>query len=389
MLPSRAIKAKADFSVRTDPEGHADAILSLKGDWRIINLAGMKARLDQALGNKAYIHVESTELKALDTAGAYLIGTVLNGRLTAPPFTEQPDFERLYHRVAVVVEEVQAQAHHMDKRHLILLRPLWGLMISLGQATIHGFKDMESKIGFLGHVITALFSSLFNPRRIRWAALVSLMQRAGLESLPIVGTTNFFVGAVIAFLGVLQLRQFGVSIYAIDMLGMATLREFGPVIAAVLLAGRSASSFAAEIGTMKMNQEIDAMRVLGIDPYDALILPRIMSLVIMTPLVSFAGALSGLVGGALIIWMVLGYEPALFIQRMWDTVPFVHFFVGMVKTPFFAGAIGIIGCHAGLTVEDDVISLGRQVTKAVVQGIFAIFLLNALFALLFNGFEFP
>jgi phospholipid/cholesterol/gamma-HCH transport system permease protein len=155
-----------------------------------------------------------------------------------------------------------------------------------------------------------------------------------------------------------------------------------------LLAGRSSSSFAAEVGAMKMNQEIDAMKVLGIDPYEALVLPRVTAMVIMTPLVSFIGCMAGLFAGILIIWGTLGYPPSFFIERFYNYVGFVNFFVGMIKAPMFAATVAIIGCHNGMQVKDDVISLGQQVTKSVVQAIFTIIMIDAFVAIMFNGFDF-
>jgi len=222
-----------------------------------------------------------------------------------------------------------------------------------------------------------------HPRRIRWPALVALVERAGLDAIPIVALTSFFIGAVIALLGINQLRQFGAEVFSVELIGIAVLREFGIVITAVLLAGRSASAFAAELGSMKMNQEIDAMQVLGVDPFEALVFPRFGALLISIPLLTFVAVLAGLFGGLVVTWNVLGLGPAFFLQRIVDNVGIENFWVGLSKAPVMAAVIAGIGCRQGLEVGNDVESLGRRVTAAVVHAIFAIIMIDAAFALVY------
>ena len=213
--------------------------------------------------------------------------------------------------------------------------------------------------------------------------MISLAERAGLDAMPIVATTTFFIGAVVGLLGANMLRQFGAQVFAVELIGIAVLREFNVLITALLLAGRSASSFAAEIGAMKMNQEIDAMRVLGVDPFDALVLPRFLALLMTIPLLVFVATLAGLGGGMVVAWTVLGLEPTAFFQRLVDNVGATHFWVGMSKAPVMAVVIAGIGCRQGMEVGGDVESLGRRVTAAVVHAIFAAILIDAVFALIY------
>ena len=236
---------------------------------------------------------------------------------------------------------------------------------------------------YVCRLLAAAGRTLVDPRRIRWAAWVSLSERAGLDAMPIIIVTSFFIGAVVAFLSANLLVQFGASVFAVELVGFAVLREFAIVITAVLLAGRSASSFAAEIGAMKMNQEVDAMRVLGVDPFDALVLPRLMALLIMTPILAFMADIAGLFGGALVCWIKLGLSPTFFLQRILENVGATHFWVGESKAPVFAMVIAAIGCRHGLAVGGDVEQLGRRVTAAVVQAIFAIICLDAIFAMIY------
>jgi len=212
---------------------------------------------------------------------------------------------------------------------------------------------------------------------------VSLAERAGLDAIPIVAMTSFFIGAVVGLLGANMLRQFGAEVFAVELIGIAVLREFNILITAILLAGRSASAFAAEIGSMKMNQEIDAMKVLGVDPFEALVFPRFAALLTIIPLLTFVATIAGLIGGMMITWSVLGLGPAFFLQRILDNVGATHFWIGLSKAPVMAAVIAGIGCRQGMEVGGDVESLGRRVTAAVVHAIFAIILIDAAFALIY------
>ena len=247
--------------------------------------------------------------------------------------------------------------------------------------------EMVDTMAFLGHLLAVLVRTpvyLFtDPKRIRWAAIFSLAERAGLDAIPIVAVTSFFIGAVVGLLGANMLRQFGAEVFAVELIGVAVLREFNIIITAVLLAGRSASSFAAELGSMKMNQEIDAMQVMGVDPFEALVLPRFLALLLTIPLLTFVATLAGLFGGMVVVWSVLGLGPGFFVQRLVDNVGATHFWIGMSKAPVMAAVIAGIGCRQGLEVAGDVESLGRRVTASVVHAIFSIIMLDAAFALVY------
>ena len=378
--------SKADYSIETADDGRARLIL--KGQWVITELHGFAVRLRAQLNKAQHIIVDSTQLETLDTAGALLLRTIIGDRVEGDLFKGQDKFVQIYALTETTSKEGVALDKDTGPKPTFWSNPVAGLMVRIGKAMETFWEHFIAQSVFIGHVTTLFLLSIVNPRRIRWPALINIMQRAGLEAIPIVTLTNFFVGAVLAFLMVLSLRQYGGAVFAIDFVSIGVLREFAPVIAAVLIAGRSASSFAAEIGAMKMNQEIDAMRVMGIDPYEALVLPRVLALCLMTPLITFLGAIAGMLGGAVVIWAVLQLSPGYFLQRLYDYVPFENFFVGIIRTPVFAATIAIVGCRMGMTVKEDVISLGRKVTTAVVQSIFLVFMIDAVFAILFNGFTF-
>ncbi|MFT4254337.1 MAG: ABC transporter permease, partial [Caulobacter sp.] len=257
------------------------------------------------------------------------------------------------------------------------------LLDRIGRGLFGLLHDGYGTLVFLGHLLTALARCFVNPRKIRWAPIVALSERAGLDAMPIVATTTFFIGAVVALLGANLLTDFGAQVFSVELIGVSVLREFNILITAILLAGRSASSFAAEIGSMKMNQEIDAMQVIGVDPYEALVLPRFAALLITIPLLTFVATLAGLAGGIVVVWIVLDLSPSFFLQRMTDYVGATHFWIGMSKAPVMAMVIAAIGCRQGMEVGNDVESLGRRVTAAVVHAIFAIILIDAVFALLY------
>ncbi|WAC49140.1 ABC transporter permease [Asticcacaulis sp. SL142] len=371
---------------RIEPVGEQDGYgrLTLSGDWRVGTIGGIAPRLKSDLKPFSSIKVDSDALVQLDTAGAYLLSAVIGDRVRGEIFAGQDNFRGLYDLVSgrdLTVDEF----HEDHSRREDSQNPIIRGVAKLGAGVVANLAIFTALLSFIGRTVVTLIVTIFNPLKLRLTPLVSLMQRAGLEAIPIVVASNLFIGAVIAFLGAMQLSQFGAQVFSIELVGIAELRELGPLITAVLLAGRSASSFAAEIGAMKMNQEIDAMRVMGIDPYEALVLPRLIGLVLMIPLITFVGSMAGMIGGFSIIWTTLDYGPPMIMQRTLDYVDISHFFVGMVKTPFYAAAIAIIGCHMGMTVTEDVISLGRQVTRAVVQAIFAIFVIDAVFAILLQG----
>ena len=365
--------AAAEFEI---DDGGADLTLRLTGDWTATELGRISQRLDRELEQRCVAAVDLAELGRFDTAGALALVQASNCVLPASAWEQRPEAGRIY----AMVEKLERESAPPPPRG-----PGW----VRGFAKIgRGVQDIAAEttlsLAFLGRLIAASGSALKHPGRIRWPAWVSQTERAGLDALPIVAVTSFFIGAVVAFIGADLLSQFGFDVFAVELIAISVLREFAVVITAVLLAGRSASSFAAEVGSMKMNQEIDAMRVMGVDTFQALVIPRLAALLVMLPLLTFVAMITGLLGGLLVAWSQLSLGPAFFIQRMVD-IPDVgnHLFVGLSKAPVFAIVVAGIGCRQGMAVAGDVDSLGRRVTAAVVQAIFAIILLDALFAMTF------
>jgi phospholipid/cholesterol/gamma-HCH transport system permease protein len=321
------------------------------------------------------VTLDLSQIGRCDTAGAYGLLRAAAGARQPPRLIARPEVSRL---LELVERALKAEPTPTKPR-----QAYFELFDRIGRGVIHlGLEAFDTMV-FFGHLLVAVGRAFANPRRVRWAACFALTERAGLDAIPIVTVTTFFIGAVVGLLGANMLTTFGAQVYVVELIGVAVLREFNVLITALLLAGRSASSFAAEIGSMKMNQEIDAMQVLGIDPFDSLVFPRFFALFTTIPLLTFAATIAGLAGGLVVAWSQLGLGPVFFFQQMLDNVGPTHFWVGMSKAPVLAVIIAGIGCRQGMEVGGDVESLGRRVTSAVVQAIFATILVDAMFAVIY------
>ncbi len=364
--------ADADFSLETSKAGQT-AVLT--GDWTATRLRDAGLRLAQALGQSEGLTLDLRQIGRCDTAGAYTIIQAADKRVSAGAVLARPETKRLMH---LVEQATQVEPPTPPKP-----AGFHDLMDRLGRGIIGVGCEFYETMIFNGHLLTAAGRCIAKPRRIRWAAVVSAMERTGLDALPIVAITTLFIGAVVGLLGANMLRDFGAQVFAVELIGIGVMREFNVLITAVLLAGRSASAFAAEIGAMKMNQEIDAMQVMGVDPFEALVLPRFLALLFMMPLLVFVATLAGLAGGGLVVWATLDLTPTFFLQRIVDNIGAQHFWVGMSKAPVMAMVIAAIGCRQGMETGGDVGSLGKRVTAAVVHAIFSIILIDAVFALVY------
>ena len=365
--------AAADFQIE---DGDGRLTLRLIGDWTATSLGRISRRLDDSLHQRCVDAVDLSELGRFDTAGALALVQASNCVLPESAWKQRPEAGRTY----ALVERLERESAGPPPRS-----PGWVRGFAKVGRGIHDIvAEATLSLAFLGRLIVAVGAALRRPGRIRWAAWFSQGERAGLDAIPIIVVTNFFIGAVIAFLGANMLTQFGAAVFTVQLVAVSVLREFAVVITSVLLAGRSASSFAAEIGSMRMNQEVDAMQVMGVNPFQALVIPRLAAMLAMLPLLTFVGMIAGLFGGLLVTWSELGYGPAFFIQRMTeDPKMATHLGVGLLKAPVFAVVVAAIGCRQGMAVAGDVESLGRRVTAAVVQAIFAIIFLDAVFAMIF------
>lgn len=368
----------ATFDFREDERA---SVLALRGDWTVDTISGLErglAEVSEKLKQGAVVDVSA--LGRFDVAGAYLIDRT---------FRESAAGDKV--RIAIRGEHTNAMRLLLAARKSYAgpappprhLHGLKGFFDLTGRAMVSIGDEIVETVGFFGEVIVTVGKQITNPRLIRPVSIVNVMEKAGLNALPIVMLLSFFIGMVVAYLGARILADFGATVFVVELVAISMLREFGAVIAAVILAGRTNSAFTAEIGAMKMRQEIDAMRVIGIKPMDALVVPRVVAMLVMTPILTFAAMMAGMFGGLLVCWGALDISPAMFFGRFQEVVPAQHFWVGLVKAPVFAVVLAVISCKQGLSVGGDVGSLGSRVTTSVVQGIFMVILLDAIFALWF------
>jgi len=363
----------------TGSSGPASALeppLSPTGDWTATGLTPALTRLPHGPALPPADQLDLTQVRRMDTAGIVLLlewpGQTAAAVVAAALAADRPDIAHLARLVAgapVTAPAVRA--------------PEEGWLVSVGRRVASFGDDLVENLAFYGELLIALGRLLRHPARLRLAPTLTQIERTGLDAVPIIGLANVFVGATIAFLGASLLAQFGASVFAVELVGVSVLREFAVLITAIILAGRSASSFAAEIGAMKMTQEIDAMRVMGVDPFDSLVLPRFLGMLAIMPFLALLGMIAGLAGGLLVLWPVLDLSPEFFLTRIVDNVGLKHFWLGLAKAPVMAVVVAAIGCRHGFATGDDVDQLGRHVTSAVVQALFAILAIDAVFALIF------
>lgn len=362
----------ATYSITDEPGGRT---LRPSGDWTVLMLGDMAGALQDEVRRQGQAdRLDLSDLGRVDTSGAFVILGAIKGEKSDD--RGHADFARLAELVRPAFEAKEPPA----KSRPSLLRFFERIGRAVSAVGDEGWQAMV----FTGQLMSALGRTILHPSRLRLTPLFAVMEQAGIDAIPIVMTMTFFIGAVIALVGTNILVTMGVSVYTVELVGVAILREFGVVIAAILLAGRSASSFAAEIGSMRMNQETDAMQVMGVDRFDALVVPRILAALLMMPLLTFCADIGGIVGGLLISWTTIGISPAFFLQRTLDDVSITQFWIGMAKAPSLAITIAAAGCRHGLSVGGDVASLGRRVTSAVVQSIFLIIMFDAIFAVIFR-----
>ena len=352
--------------------------LVLRGDWMTMRLGSAPERLRQQMGGtEGTLDIDVEELGRIDTAGAYaIVRAIGSGREVRLDKDLRPDVATL----AELIRPVLERPAEVRERH----GGTWESFDRIGRAVIEIGRNVHREQAFLGQLVLAIGKTIVRPRRLRVTALVATMEQAGLGGLPIVAVMTFFIGAVLALVGSTMLQTLGVTVYSVELVGIGILREFGPVIAGILFAGRSASAFTAQLGSMRMNQEVDAMRVMGVDIFDALVVPRVLAALIMLPLLTVIADVGGIVGGMLVAFAMMDIEPTFFLQRLVDSVGAQQFWVGMAKVPLFALVVAATGCRQGLEVAGDVESLGTKVTSSVVQSIFMIIMFDAVFAVIFK-----
>ena len=367
---------------RLDRRRDADClVLELTGPWTTMTVAPQDSALDSLSPDGARrARIDLTGIEALDTTGALLVHRTV---------------KQLSARGVEVVLSGGLKAHRdlveTVRSHDVPCPPpppARGAVVTLleetGRATFSVCNEALNLVNFLGHTVVVLFGSLLRPGRIRMTALINQMERTGLNALPIVGLISFLIGVVLAYQGADQLRKFGAEIFTVNLVGVGVLREMAIMLTAIIVAGRSGSAFTAQIGTMKVNEEIDAMRTIGLDPMEVLVLPRVVALVLVLPLLTFYADIMGLLGGAVMANATLDISFFQFARQFNAGVPVWSFWVGLIKAPVFAFIIAVVGCYEGFKVSISAESVGQRTTAAVVEAIFLVIVLDALFSIIFS-----
>ncbi len=365
--------------------------LVLSGAWTALTLGDVEQSVKALKPAGGELRaVDAHRLTALDSAGAWVLHTLLQtlpagpGGAVATAAGLSAAHAALLARVAA---QVEAHGSLPGSLHPSKSAPADTALQALGRRSHALATQSLAVLALLGEVAAILGATLRQPRRWRWRQVLFNIRTAGVDALPIVGLLAFLLGIVVAYQSADQLRQFGANIFIVDVVGLSMLREFAPMMTAIIIAGRSGSAYAAQIGTMAVTEEIDAMRTLGIEPLEVLVLPKILALVIALPLLTFFADVTGVMGGMLMAYLQLGVSFEEFIARFTKAVSVTSFLVGIGKAPVFAVIIVVIGCFQGLQTRGGADSVGRQTTRAVVQSTFLVIVADALFSIAFSALD--
>ncbi|ETW13942.1 hypothetical protein ATO8_03591 [Roseivivax marinus] len=351
--------------------------ISVAGDLDVAALPRVDRALAEVPADRP-ARADLSEVARLDTAGAFAL-LRLRARLEAAG--QGLEIAGADARMQAVLETVErSMPEKVDA--VPARRSLKDRVEGVGRAVADAGQMSLELLNMFGMILARLGRVIVRPRELRVTALVHHAEAVGFQAVPIVALMSFLIGIVLAFQGAVQLRQFGAEVFVVDLLGISILRELGVLLTSIIVAGRTASSFTAAIGSMKMREEIDAMRTLGLDPAAMLFLPRVLALLLMLPILALIADAAGLIGGAIMAWAVLDISPPMFATRLVEGTDVANLIIGIGKAPVFALIIGVVGCHAGMRVRGNAESLGRQTSASVVTAIFAVIVADAVFSVL-------
>mgnify|MGYP002780147053 CR=1 FL=1 len=357
-----------------------EARVSLSGRWTIADVTHLANGLSSQAPRAPGLTVDLAGMDGLDTAGAWAINQALkrwhDAGFAAGIDGASPEIARL---IDAVAREPGPLKLRPDTGNPVVAR-----LARIGKALHFQGNNIVTFLGFLGQTLTVLAGTLIGRRRLRWHAVVHQAEAIGVNALGIIGLLLFLVGLVIAQQGAVQLRQFGAEVFTVNLIGRATTRELGILLTAIMVAGRSGSAFAAQIGSMKLNQEIDALRTIGLDPIEVLVIPRVIACSLMLVGLAFYGGLCALIAGGFFVWIDLSMPPQSYIARLQEVTHLSDFVIGMVKAPVFGFIIAIMGCFHGFQVTGNAESVGTRTTQAVVEAIFLVIVFDAFFAFFFS-----
>ncbi|MEL6487567.1 MAG: ABC transporter permease [Pseudomonadota bacterium] len=361
----------AQFSI--EDAGDGTARLALSGPLIISTIGTLHRDMRGALGNVRSIDLSGVE--EIDTVGAFV-----TCQLASDNAAEITGASERAQRLLAAIESAGTHDEHAEPREAVWER----VPLALGYQVFEARQGVAGVVGALGRIVIGLGNQARNPSKFPYRALVAQMEQVGVSALPIIGLMSFLIGVVIAQQGAVQLEQFGAEALTVNLVGRITLRELGVLMTAIMVAGRSGSAFAAQLGTMKLTEEIDAMRTIGISPTEVLVIPRILACTFMMVLLGFYASVVAIVGGAVIGQVALGIPFFTFLARIQEVVPLHDVWVGMIKAPVFGLIIAMAGCYHGMRVEGNSEEVGKRTTMAVVSAIFAVIVIDAFFAVFFT-----
>jgi phospholipid/cholesterol/gamma-HCH transport system permease protein len=362
-------------ALETDPSGRAR--LSLRGAWHLPDLAAIERAL-QAHRLPPRVALNGTDLESIDTSAAWMLAEALRAAGITPAKVELDDFEPAPRRVLERVFELGETGQALPRRKRL------GALAQFGRSAVEVGHMCAGHVTFLGETTLALLELAVKPTRLRLKELTVQFEQAGLNAIPVVALVTFLIGIVIAYLLGLQAEKYGANLFVVDGVGIGATREFAPIIVAVIVAGRSGAAFTAQLGAMRLGEEIDAIRTLGLSPQHVLVVPRVLALMFSLPLLVFLGDAMSILGALWIAEPMLDITPTTFLARLHEALPVRHVVVGLVKAPVFAFFIALIGTRMGMTVGRDTRAVGLATTSTVVQSIVAVILLDAAFAVIFE-----
>jgi len=364
------MSVSADFS-RSVEDGRC--VLRFAGNLTLLRVRKLAQELKEIEADR--IVIDLTDVERMDTVGAWLVHK-LDRDHDATIVGATEDQRLLIDHVARADQPVKVHREHEPA--------LRQAVAELGAATQTAMATLVGLLGFFGSLVISIGNVIRHPRRFRFNAVVTRFDVVGVRALGIIGLMSFLVGIVIAQQGAVQLRQFGAEVFTINLIGRSAVKELGVLMTAIMVAGRSGSAFAAQIGSMMLNEEVDAMRTIGVSPMEALVFPRVLATVLMMPVLGFYAAMVAILGGGIFCWLSLDIPPVTFVQRIREVVPMTDLWQTLIKAPVFGLIIAVAGCYQGLQVKGNAEEVGLRTTTAVVQGIFLVIVLDAFFAVFFT-----
>ncbi len=358
--------------------------LRFGGELTVAHIGAVAPELDRLKPDGRALTIDLGAIERIDTTGAWLVHRLLRDWEAAG---ETASLEHASDEAIRLIDQVKANDKPAARR------PPHGNHIAerlalIGHAVVDAVTTLGEFLAFLGQTLVALAETVIGRRPLRWNAVIHQMEVVGANALGIVGLLSFLVGVVLAQQGAIQLQQFGAEVFVINLIGRSVIRELGILLTAIMVAGRSGSAFAAQIGSMKLNEEVDAMRSIGMSPIDVLVLPRVIAMVLMMILLAFFGGIMAIIGGGLFCWVALGIPPVSFVQRLQEVTPLSDLGIGLFKAPVFGLIIAVTGCFQGMQVTGNAESVGTRTTQSVVQSIFLVIVLDAFFAVFFTALGF-